>query len=140
MQTLLICLLIGSINENFWFSYILFLTFLGGILVIFIYITSLASNEIFNFSIKILLIIIIISVIILINFKINIISEILNLNNIFINFSSEINNKETIKTTIKLYNFPSNLNSILIINYLLFTLIVSVKITDFYHGPLRNLN
>ena len=60
-QTILICCTTGLSNISFWFSYILFLIFLGGILVLFIYVTSLASNEIFKPSI-ILIIIIIISI------------------------------------------------------------------------------
>jgi len=52
IQTIFICLLRGLLIKSFWFSYILFLIFIGGILVLFIYVTSLASNEIFSFSIK----------------------------------------------------------------------------------------
>nr|YP_004891575.1 NADH dehydrogenase subunit 6 [Phalera flavescens]AEB71587.1 NADH dehydrogenase subunit 6 [Phalera flavescens] len=48
MQTLLICLLSGMMIKTYWFSYILFLTFLGGLLVLFIYVSSIASNELFN--------------------------------------------------------------------------------------------
>merc|ERR1739838_23170 len=50
-QTILICCTTGLSNLSFWFSYILFLIFLGGILVLFIYVTSLASNEMFKPSI-----------------------------------------------------------------------------------------
>merc|ERR1712198_806681 len=52
-QTILICLITGLSSSSFWFSYILFLIFLGGILVLFIYVTSLASNEMFTPSITI---------------------------------------------------------------------------------------
>jgi hypothetical protein len=38
---------------RFWFSYILLIITIGGILVLFIYITSLASNEVFSPSNKI---------------------------------------------------------------------------------------
>jgi len=40
-------------TEDFWCSYILFIIIIGGILVLFIYITRLASNEIFSPSNKI---------------------------------------------------------------------------------------
>lgn len=52
MQTLFIALSTGLVAPSFWFSYILFLVFLGGMLVLFIYVASLASNEIFRFSTK----------------------------------------------------------------------------------------
>lgn len=38
----------------------------------------------------------------------------------------------------KLYNFPLNLTTILLINYLFLTLIVVVKITNIFEGPLRS--
>nr|YP_009689601.1 NADH dehydrogenase subunit 6 [Lepidurus arcticus]QCZ36046.1 NADH dehydrogenase subunit 6 [Lepidurus arcticus] len=50
IQSILICLLSGTLFLNYWFSYTLFLIFLGGLLVLFIYISSLASNEMFNIS------------------------------------------------------------------------------------------
>jgi hypothetical protein len=43
----------ATATEDFDFSYILFITIIGGILVLFMYITRLASNEIFSPSNKI---------------------------------------------------------------------------------------
>lgn len=50
LHTLLISGVTGLAVGNFWFSYVLFLVFLGGVLVLFIYITSLASNEKFSLN------------------------------------------------------------------------------------------
>nr|YP_008080716.1 NADH dehydrogenase subunit 6 [Artemia tibetiana]YP_010735568.1 NADH dehydrogenase subunit 6 [Artemia sorgeloosi]AFP72840.1 NADH dehydrogenase subunit 6 [Artemia tibetiana]AFP72853.1 NADH dehydrogenase subunit 6 [Artemia tibetiana]UZP16830.1 NADH dehydrogenase subunit 6 [Artemia tibetiana]UZP16843.1 NADH dehydrogenase subunit 6 [Artemia tibetiana]UZP16856.1 NADH dehydrogenase subunit 6 [Artemia tibetiana] len=47
-QTLLVC--ISLKNISLWISLILFLIFLGGILVMFIYVSSLSANEKFNIS------------------------------------------------------------------------------------------
>lgn len=47
---------------------------------------------------------------------------------------------ENLEPIYKLYNAPTRWITCLIINYLLFTLIVVVKITNFFYGPLRNLN
>jgi NADH-ubiquinone oxidoreductase chain 6 len=55
IQTLIVALLTGVLASSFWFSYILFLVFLGGMLVLFIYVTRLASNEMFSISAKSLL-------------------------------------------------------------------------------------
>ena len=142
IQTLLICLITGLITKSFWFSYILFLIFLGGILVLFIYVTSLASNEIFSISIKL----IIISLVIL--FTIAIIGLIID-NNLFINWINNndiesiynINSyiKENSLNLNKLYNFPTNLITIILINYLLITLVAVVKITKLSKGPLRSI-
>lgn len=140
IQTLLICLITGLLTKRFWFSYILFLIFLGGILVLFIYVTSLASNEIFSLSINLLFYIISItlirSLIIFIIDKLSItailinneISEIYKLNRFI--------NENTLNLN-KLYNFPTNLLTLLLINYLLISLIAIVKITNVFYGPLR---
>nr|YP_010586560.1 NADH dehydrogenase subunit 6 [Rhyacophila quadrifida]UZZ44374.1 NADH dehydrogenase subunit 6 [Rhyacophila quadrifida] len=50
IQTLMISLIFFLSNYSSWFAYILFLTFLGGLLILFIYTTSFSSNEKFNFN------------------------------------------------------------------------------------------
>nr|DAZ87544.1 TPA_asm: NADH dehydrogenase subunit 6 [Trichosia splendens] len=141
IQTLMICIYTGMMYETFWFSYILFLVFLGGMLVLFIYITALASNEMFNFSMKLLLIffsaLFMMFVLSLLTDKIQFIFiNNYEMNNIF--YYSEI--KENYLMINKLYNYPTNMITLMLINYLFFTLIVIVKITNFFYGPLRNLN
>ena len=140
IQTILICLIRGLIIKTFWFSYVLFIIFLGGILVLFIYVTSLASNEIFNFSIKILVI----------NFFALFITSFISIlfdKTLFLNYfkNYEINSltlqirflPENNLILNKLYNFPINLITILLIIYLFLTLIAIVKITNVFEGPLR---
>ena len=41
---------------------------------------------------------------------------------------------------IKLYNFPTNIITIILALYLFLTLIVVVKITNIFEGPLRHIN
>jgi len=142
-QTLLVSLLTGSLRFNFWFSYSLFLIFIGGILILFIYMTSLASNEIFKFQFnkKIITLIITITIILLLtilfyNFtNLNLIKtiedkSIIEIKNLIIR---NLNNL----VLQKIFNFPTNLLSILLINYLFLTLIARVKITNIFKGPLR---
>lgn len=50
LQALLISLFTGALSNNFWFSYILFLVFLGGLLILFSYMTRLVPNQTFKFS------------------------------------------------------------------------------------------
>lgn len=40
----------------------------------------------------------------------------------------------------KIYNFPTNIITILLINYLFLTLLITVKITKKNYGPLRPIN
>nr|UQJ73328.1 NADH dehydrogenase subunit 6 [Potthastia sp. 2XL] len=141
MQTFIICIITGNYSKTFWFSYVLFLIFLGGMLVLFIYVTSLASNEMFSFSMKmfimsmILLFLCFITTLILDN---NMLSNYFSMNNEMLNMmnlkSFIIENSISLN---KLYNFPTNLMTILLINYLFLTLIAAVKITNMFEGPLR---
>nr|YP_010401680.1 NADH dehydrogenase subunit 6 [Symphoromyia crassicornis]UQU69103.1 NADH dehydrogenase subunit 6 [Symphoromyia crassicornis] len=143
IQTFLVCLISGLITKTFWFSYILFLIFLGGMLVLFIYVTSLASNEMFSLSMKLTINTIIMFFfsffIILFMDKSLIMPFLPNMEMININFMENYLNENSINLN-KLYNFPTNIITLLLINYLLLTLIVIVKITNLYYGPLRQMN
>jgi NADH-ubiquinone oxidoreductase chain 6 len=139
-QTLLVCLITGIFAKRFWFSYVLFLIFLGGILVLFIYVTSLASNEIFSFSVKIFRIrgfIFLINILFFYFLDKNLIINLIQNNETFIldNINSYLLENSLILN--KLYNFPINLLTILLIIYLFLTLIAAVKITNIFEGPLR---
>nr|AKN78907.1 NADH dehydrogenase subunit 6 [Chromatomyia horticola] len=143
IQTTLICITTGIMSKTFWFSYILFLIFLGGMLVLFIYTTSLASNEMFSFSMKLFMFMMMsMSTMILISMFM----DKTMLSNMFMNL--EMNNNSNFNNYInensislnKLYNYPTNIITILLMNYLLITLIATVKITNLFFGPLRMTN
>nr|UOU85159.1 NADH dehydrogenase subunit 6 [Egle inermis] len=139
IQTTLVCLMSGLMSKSFWFSYILFLVFLGGMLVLFIYVTSLASNEMFSFSIKLLIIsltMMITSIIILYFMDKNMLLQYSNLEIKSINNMNSYLMENSLSLN-KLYNYPTNLLTILLMNYLLITLIAIVKITNLFKGPLR---
>nr|WNO18638.1 NADH dehydrogenase subunit 6 [Tagiades gana gana] len=142
-QTLLICLISGLYIFTYWFSYILFLTFSGGLLVLFIYVSSIASNELFYFSFNNLLIsILTIFFLCLINFMLLYNMKWINMmfdsfeSNILSNKLMFINNNNINLT--KLYNEQTYFLMILMIIYLFITLIAVVKITNIFYGPLRS--
>nr|AXS66425.1 NADH dehydrogenase subunit 6 [Coleoptera sp. 23 KM-2017] len=135
LQTLTISLITGMMNYNFWFSYILFLVMVGGMLILFIYMTSVASDEKFQLSLKTM---IIISIFMMFLFCI------MFTDFFFINSSLktyEIMSQTTLSknelSLSKFLNWPSSSMMIMMIVYLLITLIMVVKITDFQYGPLR---
>nr|YP_010990322.1 NADH dehydrogenase subunit 6 [Sinolapotamon cirratum]WOW98738.1 NADH dehydrogenase subunit 6 [Sinolapotamon cirratum] len=138
MQTMIISFSAGLTTYSFWFSYILFLIFLGGMLVLFIYVASLASNEIFLPSFFLTFFTLIFMVLLILLFFL--------LDPIFIsNFSdlpnSSINNlSSTNYITSWIFNTPSMYFTIFIISYLLLALLVVVKIINLYKGPLRLMN
>nr|QXP99396.1 NADH dehydrogenase subunit 6 [Eoscarta assimilis] len=139
VQTTLTCLMNGLNNYSYWFSYILFIVFIGGMMVLFIYMASIASNEKFKFSIKTSLLIITTMLLIMTIMNMN--------NNIYILMNETFNyllysknmNKEMI-SIMKMFNYPTMMLSIIAITYLLFTLITTVKITNIEEGPLRTKN
>nr|UFZ13952.1 NADH dehydrogenase subunit 6 [Taeniochauliodes attenuatus] len=144
IQTILICLISGMMMQTLWFSYILFLIMLGGMLVLFIYMTSLASNEKFSFSINNMLfnMIYIISMLMLIylmNFNIQF--NITSMSNFDMNlYNNMILLQENKLELIKLYNLPTMNLTLMLVNYLFLTLIVTVNITNINYGPLRQIN
>nr|YP_009537867.1 NADH dehydrogenase subunit 6 [Tacola eulimene]AYN60584.1 NADH dehydrogenase subunit 6 [Tacola eulimene] len=144
VQTLAICLLSGMLINTYWFSYILFLVFLGGLLVLFVYVSSIASNELFkihllNKSYFILLGFILISSML---FKYNLFWMNFSFNDEMIKFFNEylfFNNEYNFNLT-KLYNKYTYLLMLTMIIYLFITLIAVVKITNIFFGPLRSFN
>nr|AMW68083.1 NADH dehydrogenase subunit 6 [Podallea sp. YW-2016] len=142
IQTIFISIICGLLNYTYWFSYILFLIMIGGMLVLFIYMTSLASNELFSFSMNnfmkmIFMFFILLSISLLI-FNNNFIL-LKNMDTSKFNYDMIINMENQLNL-IKLYNNPSMNITLLMIIYLLLTLIIIVKITNINYGALRQSN
>nr|WDS80473.1 NADH dehydrogenase subunit 6 [Nanhaipotamon longhaiense] len=137
-QTIIISFSAGLTTYSFWFSYVLFLIFLGGMLVLFIYVASLASNEIFLPSLILTFSTLTLTMFLFLLFFFLdpvLISSFTNLPNSTINISSS-----TAHITSWIFNNPSMYFTIFIISYLLLTLLVVVKIINLYKGPLRLKN
>nr|UZC78734.1 NADH dehydrogenase subunit 6 [Aquatica leii] len=130
-QTLLISMWIGLLSMNFWYSYILFIIMVGGMLILFIYMTSVASNEKFSFNKSSLIT------------AIPLVSMFLFKDKLFPNMNSmnlDITLKSKFFFTMSLNKFlmyPMMLMSMVIIIYLLIALIAVSKITNIKSGPLR---
>nr|WEY03890.1 NADH dehydrogenase subunit 6 [Sweltsa sp.] len=143
IQTLCICLITGFLTQSFWFSYILFLVFLGGLLVLFIYVTSLASNEMFTMSMQTMITAIIpltmISLLILIIDPMPYLVDCLNMDMTQIK-TLILYQEEAAPSLMKLFNQPTGLITLMLVMYLLLTLIAVVKITSIFFGPLRQKN
>nr|YP_002364611.1 NADH dehydrogenase subunit 6 [Pedetontus silvestrii]ACC60225.1 NADH dehydrogenase subunit 6 [Pedetontus silvestrii] len=139
IQTILIAIYTGSLYSSFWFSYVLSLIFLGGLLVLFIYIASLASNEKFLISLYSTMYMFFLITLFLMMFLIidNLIIPTKVINNEMI-LSLEMNT--SIFTSISKY-YINNITptTMILIMYLFLTLIVTVKITNISLGPLRKM-
>nr|AQP26353.1 NADH dehydrogenase subunit 6 [Microtermes sp. C TB-2017] len=133
IQTTMMCLMSGMMYKSFWFSYILFMIMVGGMLVLFMYMTSLASNEMFSPSNKMIM------------------TALLLLPALTYLMPSPINNKEMTEhnnmteneitmTTTVMYNQMMGTMTTLLVLYMLLTLIVVVNIINVSKGPLRHTN
>nr|UHY94362.1 NADH dehydrogenase subunit 6 [Folsomia candida] len=129
-QTMILCLTAWVNMKISWFSYILFLIFLGGLMVLFIYITSLASNELM--TIKMINSPKIFSVMVLVTTL------------IFVNVETQ-SAKDTGASffLLKTFNFMYSSNNCALLAtamiYLLLTLIIVVKISNKFEAPLKNM-
>nr|YP_009522705.1 NADH dehydrogenase subunit 6 [Caridina indistincta A]AXQ36844.1 NADH dehydrogenase subunit 6 [Caridina indistincta A] len=137
VQTVIICGTTSMLAKTTWFSYILFLIFLGAMLVLFIYVASLAPNEAFSVSPKLTILILIFPLMGMISFLAD---------PLFTTLAPMIEGS-SIHTWQAVTNFPTSLSpmyspqtmnlTIFIIMYLLLTLIIAVKIAATHFGALR---
>ena len=139
LQTILISVTTGIFTYSFWFSYILFIIFLGGILVLFIYVASLASNEFFNFSYSALLVSILIIIFLTL---LSMVTDPLITSSFKSSISLSSYNSFTSTPYIIRWIYRNTIINLtlFIILYLLLTLLVVVKITNLFKGPLRLSN
>ena len=115
---------------SFWFSYVILITILSGMLVLFIYIARVASNEKFFSSIKLTTLIIIL---IILGFIYEIITErsIIEIIKIISNIKPEeirLNN---------LFNINNKFIVIILVIYLFITIVTVSLIVNISEGPLR---
>lgn len=138
--TTLITININIIYKS-WINYITFLTIIGGLIIIFIYITSIANNEFFLIKLKNILINLIkfLPFILICLLLINLLSneifynpqDLWNKNFNIIEEKNELNISN-------LYNFNKYI-LLFIINYLFFSIICIINICYKFKRPLRQL-
>nr|AQP27742.1 NADH dehydrogenase subunit 6 [Bulbitermes sp. B TB-2017] len=131
MQTTMVCLISGTMYKSFWFSYILFMIMIGGMLVLFMYMTSLASNEMFSPSNKMLM-----SSMIALPMLTYLMPTLTN--NKEMNIHNTMMENEITTTTTVMYNQMMGMMTTMLVIYMLLTLIVVVNIINVSKGPLRH--
>nr|AIY61643.1 NADH dehydrogenase subunit 6 [Nasutitermes nr. perparvus TB-2014] len=131
MQTTLVCLISGTMYNSFWFSYILFMIMIGGMLVLFMYMTSLASNEMFSPSNKMMMASAIILPILMYLMP-------TPTNNKEMNTHNTMMENDITTTTTVMYNQMMGTMTTMLVIYMLLTLIVVVNIINVSKGPLRH--
>nr|AQP29170.1 NADH dehydrogenase subunit 6 [Microcerotermes nr. havilandi TBRU3.18a] len=131
IQTTMVCLISGTMYKSFWFSYILFMIMIGGMLVLFMYMTSLASNEMFSPSNKMLTTTLLILPVLLYTMP-----TVTNSKEMCLHETMSEN--DILTTTTVMYNQTMGIMTTLLVLYMLLTLIVVVNIINVASGPLRH--
>nr|YP_009750105.1 NADH dehydrogenase subunit 6 [Enoplops potanini]QIJ46464.1 NADH dehydrogenase subunit 6 [Enoplops potanini] len=127
LQTFMISMMTGLMLGSFWFSYIIMIMMLSGILVLFIYMASVASNEKFNMSIKLMTISIIVLMIAL-------------MVQLYADNELTMNNEEFTMNNIQLnslFNKKFKFLTMMMVLYLFFAMITVSQIVNISEGPLR---
>nr|YP_011004573.1 NADH dehydrogenase subunit 6 [Pyrocoelia pectoralis]WPT27228.1 NADH dehydrogenase subunit 6 [Pyrocoelia pectoralis] len=138
-QTILISMSTSIMGMNSWLSYILFLVMVGGMLILFSYMTSVASNEMFKPSNNLL--------IMLMSSMMSLMFIMIQKKSILPYFKFNNTDSQMFQTQenfsmilLKYLSFPMMLMWLMLIIYLLITMIAAVKITVIKNGPLRQIN
>nr|WNK74779.1 NADH dehydrogenase subunit 6 [Thaia sp. 1 NZ-2023b] len=127
-QTMLMIILINKMMYTSWFTMITFLMMIGGLLILFTYMSTMASNESFKIKFNLMLAMLMLCLV----------TDEMMMDNQIIEEESIKTSFDTNLSLIKIYNSKSMSMTILMVIYLLITMI-SVSYTVKHHkGPLRS--
>nr|YP_009735138.1 NADH dehydrogenase subunit 6 [Acropyga kinomurai]QBG38631.1 NADH dehydrogenase subunit 6 [Acropyga kinomurai] len=140
---LIICMNISLWKSNFLYSIILFLIMVSGLLIIFLYFSSLISNEQFNFNLNKLLLtnfLMNFSIFMMLNYKLNFMNLMMKkFNMLEINLIVKLNST-FYQNFINMYEYPFNNMTIISMLYLLISLFSIIKICSIKSLMLRKIN
>nr|QGZ10099.1 NADH dehydrogenase subunit 6 [Phalantus geniculatus] len=138
LQTIMIAMMTGVTINMFWFSYILIMIILSGMMVLFIYMASVASNEKFYPSFKIAIFMLLFLTLS------SIMSMYINQMEASMKWpmkkESIMMDTEHLLTLNKMFNVHNMTITILVVSYLLLAMIVISNIVNIHEGPLRTKN
>nr|YP_011010430.1 NADH dehydrogenase subunit 6 [Metrocoris tenuicornis]WPW47045.1 NADH dehydrogenase subunit 6 [Metrocoris tenuicornis] len=132
IMTILLSMMMNIIMKYSWYSYILTLVMMGGMLVLFMYMASVASNEMMKFSMKTMFMMMFIMIMTTMIMK----------NELYLNMNMiipTIENQQNL-SMMKLFNMKTFMITIMLAMYLLITMIYVIYITNSFEGPMRMKN
>nr|YP_010583114.1 NADH dehydrogenase subunit 6 [Opamata lipcowa]UGN61560.1 NADH dehydrogenase subunit 6 [Opamata lipcowa] len=130
MQTMLVIMMMNKTMSTSWFAMITFMMMIGGLLIMFMYMSSIASNEKFKLKMNLTVILILTMIIH---------EEMLWKNQIDEN-QGMLNSAAWDLSLMKIYNKKSMSITIMLVLYLLLTMISVTKMVTHHKGPLRAFN
>nr|AXS66228.1 NADH dehydrogenase subunit 6 [Tenebrionoidea sp. 4 KM-2017] len=134
IQTIIVSQITGMMSTNFWYSYILILVMVGGMLILFMYMTNTASNEKFKFSNTIMTFVALsmaAAILIYIFYT--------PMNNINNNSSNLMINQGISQQMSKFLYFPMSWVLVFTMIYLFITLILAVKLCKSNQSTMRQI-
>nr|YP_009919199.1 NADH dehydrogenase subunit 6 [Triatoma sanguisuga]QMP96843.1 NADH dehydrogenase subunit 6 [Triatoma sanguisuga] len=134
IQTILVAMMTGLMINMFWFSYILVISMLSGMLVLFIYMASVASNEKFytTWSMALYMMPLTLSAVIFF-----FLVEQLETKSMCPTMKKHTLGAEQLISLNKLFNLSNMSITILLVSYLFLTMIAVTYVANIYEGPLR---
>lgn len=131
------CIIITLWSFNYIYSIIIFLIIIRGVLILFIYFARLISNEQYNISLNLIIILRIpLTLLIIIKYAFLFQSSRLSQDHL-----SQISLENChLQHLFKLYNYPHNYITLICILFLLISLLLIIKIRSLKSSPLRKIN
>nr|YP_010310384.1 NADH dehydrogenase subunit 6 [Camptopus lateralis]UMY75919.1 NADH dehydrogenase subunit 6 [Camptopus lateralis] len=130
MLTIIMAMISGLYLGSFWYSYIIMITMLSGMLVLFIYMASVASNEKFKTPVKLILLSIMVTTLGMIMMLLY--EDYYNETNMTM-YSMDSN----IMSLNLLFNIKHKFLTMMMVIYLFFTMATISFIVNISEGPLR---
>ncbi|YP_009239945.1 NADH dehydrogenase subunit 6 (mitochondrion) [Myzus persicae] len=130
IQTMTLTMMINLINKTAWISFMIFILYIGGLMIIFLYISSIAFNELnINKNYKNMIFKLIIIFFTLMYFKMSLNMENMNYENKFM-FEDNF-------YLLNMFIMPNNLMIYMIMFILFFMLILIIWMLKINKGPIR---
>nr|QKN22816.1 NADH dehydrogenase subunit 6 [Triatoma nitida] len=134
IQTLMVAMMTGLMINMFWFSYILVISMLSGMLVLFIYMASVASNEKFHTTWSMLMYMM---PMIIMSMMMFFIMDQLEVSCMSPSIKKSMTGAEQLISLNKLFIFNNMSITIMLVSYLFLTMIAISYIANVHEGPLR---
>ena len=135
VQTIVVSIIIRILLEVSWMSYILFIVFLSGILVVFVYVGSLACNSVlYRVGIQYIVIVVVVGLVAIMLIDIEYIYKIDSRGYCF-NWRGDLRGN----IVSRIYGNRNEVFSVLLAVYLLLGLVVSIKVSSKFKGAVRSI-
>nr|YP_010692610.1 NADH dehydrogenase subunit 6 [Tricentrus davidi]WBV77351.1 NADH dehydrogenase subunit 6 [Tricentrus davidi] len=126
LQTIMIIIMMNMNNSSSWVPMITFLTMIGGLMIIFMYMSSITSNEKFKLNMKMMMVLTLMTVV---------------TEDMMLSFNSQetqiVQSLKNMMSMSKMYSKSMSMTMMMVM-YLLLTMMSVNKIISLFHGPLRS--